>query len=442
MHQLTAYQSKTARAVIDSVLNQRGLTFTVELPRGAGVRELSAQIERALLTLHVNDGATLLRVAPPGASDTRERLIAEFEGSGIEGLWSTARGRVRFGRATLRYVGTDDLGPWLADKASIGLIEVADAQLVGDEAFDRWLRQIADVSGATTVLYGHPVNGQTPFELMKLRNREAERQDGVQRHFRVCADEAARALPGFADQMAEARARLGEAHPEFQSAYLLRPTIAGTRLLGDDVLHAIEDGARMRQPADGMRFAASVVVTRLPADGGSPGLLRNAGATAVVTIARRDVGALRVVDHRWIEAVDGPALARRIAKALGEWRPERVVAEDRTGQGTTFRPALEHALRSTPIAWVRGADAVDGRRLSDLLAALHGGRLTVYRTDGSPEHRVLRRELATAVAGYDGVALGVSVPSGDEGFLRGLALIVRTGASERLTGFVETALAS
>ena len=30
-----------ARAVLDSVLNDRGLTFTVELPRGAGVRELS-----------------------------------------------------------------------------------------------------------------------------------------------------------------------------------------------------------------------------------------------------------------------------------------------------------------------------------------------------------------------------------------------------------------
>jgi len=65
MHQLTTYQSEIARAVLDSVLNERGLTFTVEIARGGGVRELSAQIEHLLLTLHLNDGANLLRIAPP-----------------------------------------------------------------------------------------------------------------------------------------------------------------------------------------------------------------------------------------------------------------------------------------------------------------------------------------------------------------------------------------
>jgi hypothetical protein len=162
-----------------------------------------------------------------------------------------------------------------------------------------------------------------------------------------------------------------------------------------------------------------------------------------VTIARREVnGGLRVVEHRWVEAIDETMLAKRVAKVLGEWRPERVVAEDRTGLGLAFRPAFEHALRSTPVAWVRADDAMDGRRHSDLLAALHGGRLTVYRADGSPEARALHREMATAVADYAGGTLGAAVPSGDEGFLRGLALVVRTSAADRSAGFVETALAS
>lgn len=442
MHKLTAYQNQIARAVIDSVLNGRGLTFTVEVPRGGGVRELSAQIERALLTLHVNDGATLLRIAPAGSSDTRERIVEDLRGSGLEGLWSIERGVVRFGRATLRYIADDDLGPWLADKASVGLVEVADAQLIDDGAFDSWVRPLAESAGATTVLYGHPLNGQTSFELLKQRNREAERQDGVRRHFRVCADEAVRSLPGFAEQMAAAKARLGEEHPEFQSAYLLRPTVAGARLIGDDVVHRIEAGSRVRQPEDGVRYVASVVVTRLPGQDASLGLLRNASATSVVTIAQRERDGLQVVEHKWVDALDEPMLAKRVAKVLAEWRAERVVAEDRTVTAMSFRPAFEHGLRATPVAWVRADDSLDARRSSDLLAALHGRRLTTYRSDGSPEHRALHRELSTAAAEYATGVFGVRVPSGDEGFLRGLALIVRTGAAERSAGFVETALAS
>jgi hypothetical protein len=441
MHQLTAYQNEIARAVIDSVLNGRGLTFTVEVPRGGGVREMSAQIERALLTLHVNDGSTLLRIAPSGSPTTRDRLVEAFEGSGLRGLWSSDRGTVRFGRATLRYLDAFELGPRLADKSSVGLVEVADAQFVEGDALDRWVRPLAESSWATTVLYGHPLNGQTAFELLKERNREAQRHDGVQRHFRVCADEVARALPGFAERMAEARGLLGEEHPEYRGAYLLRPTIAGTRLLSEDRLREMEDGTRTRSPEDGVRVVASVVITRLP-DGGAPGLLRSAGATAVVTIGRRHAGGLRVVEHRWVEAADEALLARRTAKVLGEWRPERIVAEDRTRVGRALRPALEHALRPAPVAWVRSGDAMDGRRLGDLLAAVHSGRLTVYRADGSPEYRTMRRELAAAVADYDGGALAARVPSGDEGFLRGLVLIVRTGAADRSAGLVETALAS
>ena len=87
MQELTTYQREIARAILDSVLNDRGLTFTVEIARGGGVRELSAQIERLLLTLHVNDGARLLRIAPPGAGETRERIydVAVSDGRKIGG---------------------------------------------------------------------------------------------------------------------------------------------------------------------------------------------------------------------------------------------------------------------------------------------------------------------------------------------------------------------
>jgi hypothetical protein len=133
----------------------------------------------------------------------------------------------------------------------------------------------------------------------------------------------------------------------------------------------------------------------------------------------------------------------------------RTVAEDGTSPRTGlheghqhgFRDALTQAMGFTPIAWVRSDTASDSRRLTDLLGALHTGRLTTYRFDGSPEHRALRHELATAEIEYTDGLLTTSVPAGEEGFLRGLMLIVRTtSAVQRPTDIPivtkETALAS
>jgi hypothetical protein len=60
------------------------------------------------------------------------------------------------------------------------------------------------------------------------------------------------------------------------------------------------------------------------------------------------------------------------------------------------------------------------------------------------EYRALRRELADATIDYtaDGL-LRLAITSGDEGFLRGLVLLVRTIAPAQLPAeFLETALAS
>ncbi|MDA1035722.1 MAG: hypothetical protein O3B65_02435 [Chloroflexi bacterium] len=455
MQELTPYQQEIARAVLDSVINDRGLTFTVEIARGGGVRELSAQIERLLLTLHVNDGARLLRVAPPGAGETRERIVDSLSESGLEGLWSSESKSVRFGRSTLRFMKTDELGPTLAEPtfAGVGLIEVADAQMVPADVFDLWIEPLIMESRATTVLYGRPLNSETRFEAIKQRNREAEQRDGVQRHFRVCADQVAEAFESYGQELADAEARLGAEHPEFQNAYLLRPVVASSPLFSGERLRAAEEGSRAHAPGDLKSTVASVVVTRLPDVANVPAalLLNNPSANAVVTIGESDrAGRLRVIEHRWLQAVDAATLAKRVGKVLGEWRPERTVAEDRSGveyqagAGEGFRSLLERSVGFAPIAWVRADEAKDAERLSGLIAAIHTGRLTVYRGDGSTEQRMLRQELEAASVRYgSGGLFQVDLPAGDEGFLRGLTLIARTGAVvRRPREIAETALAS
>ena len=49
---LRPYQLEPARAIVDSVLHDRGLTFAVMMSRQAGKNELSGQLEAYLLNLY------------------------------------------------------------------------------------------------------------------------------------------------------------------------------------------------------------------------------------------------------------------------------------------------------------------------------------------------------------------------------------------------------
>ena len=48
---LRPYQLQIAKAIVDSVMNNKGLSFSVEIARQGGKNELSAVLELLLLTL-------------------------------------------------------------------------------------------------------------------------------------------------------------------------------------------------------------------------------------------------------------------------------------------------------------------------------------------------------------------------------------------------------
>ena len=75
---LRPYQREIAAAILDSVLNNRGLTFSVEIARQGGKNELSAQLELLLLTLYMAEPQNLIKCSPTFKpqtviSDTRNR---------------------------------------------------------------------------------------------------------------------------------------------------------------------------------------------------------------------------------------------------------------------------------------------------------------------------------------------------------------------------------
>jgi hypothetical protein len=61
---LRPYQNEVARAVLDSIQQGKGLTFSVEIARQRGKNELSAHLKVLLLTLYMATGGNLVKYSP------------------------------------------------------------------------------------------------------------------------------------------------------------------------------------------------------------------------------------------------------------------------------------------------------------------------------------------------------------------------------------------
>ena len=420
----TTYQSEIANAVASDVFQQRGSRFTVEMPLGSGVSELVSQLEMLVMGVHVNAGGALLRVVPGGQADVKGRLVSHLREGSLKGLWSDERGCVRLGRAHVQYAAPEDLA---GTAGRFELVQAVDAHLLRPRELSR-LQEIAGASGATLVIYGRPWNGETPFERIKLANREATATDGVRRHFRVSLERAETELPGYAARVEFERERLGAAHPEFETSYELRPVSPGASAFSRERLRALFGGGGPRRLAVAGRLAASVVMTREGA-GGSGG----PPARAVVTVASRTALGSRVLDHKWMEAPEAPLLVGGIKRFVEKtWPCESVLWRTRESlDGIRLRHLVEDNLRPGSVRWLPGTALQRERESSSVVAAVLAGRLFLYAMDGSPEYKALRREMEWAVLRFgERQGFSVVVEGENEGFLDGLAMLTSDDAEQ------------
>ena len=111
LKQLRPYQSQVGKAILDSVLNRKGLTFSVEIARQGGKNELSAQLEVLLLTLFLGVGGNAVKCAPsfkPQTVISMLRLKERLNDAGYAGFWTPEHGyMVRLGKARQLFFSAD-----------------------------------------------------------------------------------------------------------------------------------------------------------------------------------------------------------------------------------------------------------------------------------------------------------------------------------------------
>ena len=143
MIKLRPYQQEVARAVLDSVQNRLGHTFSVEIARQGGKNELSAMIELTLLTLYMSRGGTSIKASPtfkPQTIISMDRLKRRLDDFGFSGNWRSEMGYiVALGGARCVFLSADESSQVVGHTADI-LLEMDEAQDISRDKYTKEFR--------------------------------------------------------------------------------------------------------------------------------------------------------------------------------------------------------------------------------------------------------------------------------------------------------------
>jgi hypothetical protein len=442
---LRPYQLEVLRAVAESVLEKRGITFTVEIARQGGKNELSAHLEILMLTTHIVKGGTAVKCSPtfkPQTVISISRLKQRLDDFGFEGIWQSEQGYIiRLGNARQVFLSAEESASVVGHTADI-ILEVDEAQDVIREKYTRDFRPMASAANATTVMYGTAWDDRTLLEETKQANLELERKDGRKRHFSFDWQEVARYNPAYGAFVEAERRRLGETHPLFLTQYALKPIRGGGGFLSRAQL-AVMAGSHQRQaqPAAGETYVAGIDIAG-EAETGREAPGRD---STVMTIARVRPGhegpVVEVVEHHAWTGRKHPELHQNMTDILKTWDCRHILV-DATGIGEPVASFLRKALgtRVEPFVFTQHSKSELG---FELLAAVNSGRLKLYRQDGSKDYQELLYELERARSTYrpnQTLNFYVEPSDGHDDYLMSLALAVKAAAQwtpRKATGFSE-----
>ena len=298
---LRPYQREARGAIVGSVLGGAAVSFSVEIARQGGKNELSARIELLLLALHLDRDVTSIKAAPtlqPQALISLQPPLGARAATPASTRWAAQENGncVRLGRARQLFLSAEPSSNIVGHTADL-LLEIDEAQDVDIDKFDKELRPMAASTGATTVFYGTAWDDANLLERAKQAHLEAERRDGVRRHFEYDWQVVAARNPAYERFVVGERERLGADHPLF-----LTPVLPAARCPAPDACSARRSSrcCTARTRASMRRVAGETYVAGLDVAGEAVEAGGEAGHDATVLTIGARAGAGR--GGRWRRA--------------------------------------------------------------------------------------------------------------------------------------------
>jgi hypothetical protein len=447
--ELRPYQAEVAAAIVRAVRAHGGRTLTVQMARQMGKNELSAVVECYLLTLHMRRGGTLVKAAPTWRPQVATSLL-RVEGLLARNPLTAGRVRRRFGyvlevgQARLAFYSGQPGAQVVGGTASV-LLEIDEAQDFDATKYTKDFRPMVASTGAATVLYGTAWDGRTLLEEAARQARGLEAADGERRAFVYDWTVGAAANAAYGAFVAAERARLGAEHPLWRTQYALEAVAGSGRLFGAaELAQLVGTHARERGPVAGAEYVAGLDWAGEAESGLGefrPGARRDSAVLTVARVRWRETvqpqlrqglhgvrePELEVVEHYAWTGRKHRELIPQVVDLLGRVWGVRHVVVDATGVGEGAASYLVGALGERRVTPFKFTAASKSRLAYELLAAVSGGRLRLYRDDGSAEARECWRQVRAAryrVRAGQALEWDVDPAEGHDDFLTSLALVV------------------
>lgn len=387
--QLRPYQSEIAAAVVDSVLNSRGLAIVAMVSRQGGKNETSAIVESYLLNLFQRAGGCIVKTAPTQeqamiSADRVSRLLKTRWTSGAR----RAGNKVTLGNASAVFLSAG--GSVVGNTASL-LLECDESQDVDRDTWQKNFVPMAASTNATTVFWGTAWSKSDLLGLMRSTLGARERADGIRRVYCYPWQHVAKSVPLYRAHVDEQKRVLGEDNPLFLSQYSLVEVAELAGMFPPDVRAGMcGTHARHQEPVAECVYYFSIDVGGEDRDAGDGS---DHDATAVTIWCRQWGGFgwrwLVVNRLRWV----GIAPYDVVANAVNVWRPAAIVV-DATGIGAGLASHLA-GLHPNVLPFVFGS-ASKSKLGWDFLGMCRTGRVLDHVADGTAEQGIFRSELERA----------------------------------------------
>jgi hypothetical protein len=432
---LRSYQVQVAQAIIDSVINEKGLSFVIIFPRQSGKNELQAQIEVYLLAIFSVEQAEIVKVSPtwkPQSLNAMRRLERVLKRNLISrGRWNKRSGYIyQIGDAMIHFLSGSPTSSIVGATASL-LLECDEAQDVTISKWDKEIAPMAASTNATRVFWGTAWTSNTLLARELRAARLAEQEDGIRRAWVLTADEVGSEVPAYRKFVDEQIARLGRNNPLVRTQYFSEEIDGeGGMFPLSRRLLMIGSHSRLIEPLPGHSYAFTIdVAGQDEAVLFSPGMGRGAGGEAdlsdpgrdstVLTIFKVDTASVsdpligkptyRVVQRFAWQGVKHSTLYGIILSLAETWSPHRVII-DATGVGAGLANFLLDRLgsRLIPFEFTQTSKSDLGW---DFITTIETGRYKEFHPLDEEIHRQLEHCQYTILDG-PGKIMRWGVPDG------------------------------
>jgi len=217
------YQLEAAKAILDSIMNKRGLTIVVIISRQAGKDEMIANLLCYLLNLYAHREVGIVSVNPtykPQTINAIMRLEARLKANLLtRTFWKGRSDFMRMiGSCVVSFLSGDKQANVVGAVASL-LLLVNEAQDIEPSVYDKKFAPMTASTNATKVIVGTEWTSGTLLAREHDNALEEQKADGIRRVFVYTADDVRKIVPAYGKFVDGEIKKLGRQHPLVKTQY-------------------------------------------------------------------------------------------------------------------------------------------------------------------------------------------------------------------------------